>query len=186
MVTPDGPTRIASRGPVRARGWFGIVGRTRSTGTLTGASIEHEKAGAYPIGGDWSGRRGSNSRHAAWKAAALPTELLPRGPQNTATTRPLADEGRLSHSIPRLESDILSNLRSLRRVPQAGRLPIARARPDCGRHDCGAGMQRLADRRSPRFDNHPISRPFLVADAPSTDQRHPIGDRFLPLLHSAG
>src|SRR5690606_24774213 len=25
----------------------------------------------------WSGRRGSNSRHAAWKAAALPTELLP-------------------------------------------------------------------------------------------------------------
>jgi hypothetical protein len=27
--------------------------------------------------GGWSGRRGSNSRHAAWKAAALPTELLP-------------------------------------------------------------------------------------------------------------
>ncbi len=27
----------------------------------------------------WSGRRGSNSRHAAWKAAALPTELLPPG-----------------------------------------------------------------------------------------------------------
>ena len=25
----------------------------------------------------WSGRRGSNPRHAAWKAAALPTELLP-------------------------------------------------------------------------------------------------------------
>src|SRR4051812_7352020 len=30
----------------------------------------------------WSGRRGSNSRHAAWKAAALPTELLP--PEATA------------------------------------------------------------------------------------------------------
>jgi hypothetical protein len=27
----------------------------------------------------WSGRRGSNSRHLAWKANALPTELLPLG-----------------------------------------------------------------------------------------------------------
>ena len=26
----------------------------------------------------WSGRRDSNSRHPAWKAEALPTELLPR------------------------------------------------------------------------------------------------------------
>jgi hypothetical protein len=26
----------------------------------------------------WSGRRGSNSRHSAWEADALPTELLPR------------------------------------------------------------------------------------------------------------
>ena len=29
------------------------------------------------IASEWSGRRGSNPRHAAWKAAALPTELLP-------------------------------------------------------------------------------------------------------------
>ena len=29
--------------------------------------------------GGWSGRRGSNPRHAAWKAAALPAELLPLG-----------------------------------------------------------------------------------------------------------
>ena len=29
------------------------------------------------VAGEWSGRRGSNPRHAAWKAAALPTELLP-------------------------------------------------------------------------------------------------------------
>ena len=29
--------------------------------------------------GAWSGRRVSNPRHAAWKAAALPTELLPPG-----------------------------------------------------------------------------------------------------------
>src|SRR6476620_4023831 len=27
---------------------------------------------------NWSGRRDSNSRHSAWKADALPTELLPR------------------------------------------------------------------------------------------------------------
>ena len=26
----------------------------------------------------WSGKRGSNSRHSAWKADALPTELLPQ------------------------------------------------------------------------------------------------------------
>jgi hypothetical protein len=31
-----------------------------------------------PVKG-WSGRRGSNSRHSAWKADALPTELLPPG-----------------------------------------------------------------------------------------------------------
>src|SRR5690348_4547880 len=29
----------------------------------------------------WSGRRDSNSRHPAWKASALPTELLPQGPE---------------------------------------------------------------------------------------------------------
>ena len=37
----------------------------------------------------WSGRRGSNSRHAAWKAAALPTELLPPdGPKSTSRSSP--------------------------------------------------------------------------------------------------
>ena len=30
----------------------------------------------------WSGRRGSNSRHSAWKAEALPTELLPHSVKN--------------------------------------------------------------------------------------------------------
>jgi hypothetical protein len=29
----------------------------------------------------WSGRRDSNSRHSAWKAEALPTELLPHRPE---------------------------------------------------------------------------------------------------------
>ena len=30
----------------------------------------------------WSGRRDSNSRHSAWKADALPTELLPLARSN--------------------------------------------------------------------------------------------------------
>ena len=34
----------------------------------------------------WSGRRGSNSRHSAWKADALPTELLPHV-RNATTSR---------------------------------------------------------------------------------------------------
>src|SRR5688572_570847 len=42
---------------------------------------------AGDVEGCWSGRRGSNSRHAAWKAAALPTELLPPGvDEDTAAT----------------------------------------------------------------------------------------------------
>src|SRR6476661_5255149 len=32
------------------------------------------------MGGEWSGRRDSNPRHPAWKASALPTELLPLNP----------------------------------------------------------------------------------------------------------
>jgi histone H1-like nucleoprotein HC2 len=37
---------------------------------------------------EWSGRRGSNPRHSAWKADALPTELLPRVSQSTRRRRP--------------------------------------------------------------------------------------------------
>ncbi len=33
----------------------------------------------------WSGRRGSNSRHLAWKASALPTELHPQTRQITGS-----------------------------------------------------------------------------------------------------
>ena len=39
---------------------------------------------AAGVRGEWSGRRGSNPRHAAWKAAALPTELLPRAHRRIA------------------------------------------------------------------------------------------------------
>ena len=34
-----------------------------------------------------SGRRGSNSRHSAWKADALPTELLPQKNKNMTVGR---------------------------------------------------------------------------------------------------
>jgi hypothetical protein len=37
----------------------------------------------------WSGRRGSNSRHSAWKAEALPTELLPLDAQQLGRIYPL-------------------------------------------------------------------------------------------------
>src|SRR5690242_9365452 len=48
----------------------------------TGAREQESRTGSPHSAGtskDWSGRRGSNPRHAAWKAAALPAELLPRG-----------------------------------------------------------------------------------------------------------
>ena len=45
--------------------------RKRSTPEL------HRLVWTVPLDGPWSGRRDSNSRHSAWKADALPTELLP-------------------------------------------------------------------------------------------------------------
>jgi hypothetical protein len=56
-----------------------------------------------------SGRRGSNPRHQAWKACALPTELLPR---ETTTSRP---EHFLCHSIIDFRSPLFEHAgRSLR------------------------------------------------------------------------
>ena len=54
--------------PPDVRGGSGGVARLAHAATI--AEVQR-------IGVKWSGRRGSNSRHAAWKAAALPTELLP-------------------------------------------------------------------------------------------------------------
>jgi hypothetical protein len=45
----------------------------------------------------WSGRRGSNSRHAAWKAAALPTELLPPEATKVPTTWGRTTHSRVDH-----------------------------------------------------------------------------------------
>ena len=51
----------------------GAPDRNRTCGPLLRRQL------LYPLSyeGSWSGRRGSNSRHPAWKASALPTELLP-------------------------------------------------------------------------------------------------------------
>ena len=43
---------------------------------------------------EWSGRRGSNSRHQAWKASALPTELLPQAQDAITMTPSRAFSGR--------------------------------------------------------------------------------------------
>ena len=51
----------------------GAPSRTRTCGLLLRRQL------LYPLsyGSLWSGRRDSNPRHPAWKASALPTELLP-------------------------------------------------------------------------------------------------------------
>ena len=52
--------------------------RMRSTPELLGLNQTNLSVVALPIYQKlWSGRRDSNSRHSAWKADALPTELLP-------------------------------------------------------------------------------------------------------------
>src|SRR5690606_13224082 len=57
----EGGCSIPCATGARARGSPGVGGVTRP-----------------PPGRGWSGRRDSNPRHTAWKAVALPTELLPR------------------------------------------------------------------------------------------------------------
>ena len=58
-----------------------------------------------------SGRRGSNSRHSAWKADALPTELLPLGNSLSLNRKCGGDRTRTysaikqqSYSLPRLSN----------------------------------------------------------------------------------
>ena len=52
---------------------------SRPTDNLTQQKTPHER------GFLWSGRRGSNPRPSAWEADALPTELRPRWPQDSAS-----------------------------------------------------------------------------------------------------
>ena len=54
---------------------FGGDKRDR-TADLRSASASLSQTELYPQM-KWSGKRGSNSRHSAWKADALPTELFP-------------------------------------------------------------------------------------------------------------
>src|SRR3979411_2207493 len=51
-------------------------GQMLVSGDVARVAISVERGA--PKLGLWSGRRDSNSRHPAWKASALPTELLPR------------------------------------------------------------------------------------------------------------
>lgn len=51
--------------------------RKRSTPELSRREIKKKSQAAVLVVISVSGRRGSNSRHSAWKADALPTELLP-------------------------------------------------------------------------------------------------------------
>ena len=70
----------------------------------------------------WSGRRGSNSRPSAWKADALPTELLPQisgGGRWTRTTEP---EG----------ADLQSAAIAAMRSPQVSRNSFRRLEPKEG------------------------------------------------------
>ncbi len=55
----------------------------------------------------WSGRRGSNSRHSAWKADALPTELLPpKSRTKRPPRRPMTNQRGIRQSPSDLERDL--------------------------------------------------------------------------------
>ncbi len=61
----------------------------------------------------WSGKRGSNPRHSAWKADALPTELFPRwnsktGPSDPDGFRGTGAERRIRTSVTRCVADLQS------------------------------------------------------------------------------
>src|SRR5436190_10726354 len=58
----------------------------------------------------WSGRRGSNSRHSAWKADALPTELLPPGSRRAAPVRTLSRAAAAGRFTQRPVVDLWSEL----------------------------------------------------------------------------
>jgi hypothetical protein len=52
-------------------------GKTSHSATPPERSDQSFAGGKLPEGKKWSGRRGSNPRPSAWKADALPSELLP-------------------------------------------------------------------------------------------------------------
>ena len=71
----------------------------------------------------WSGRRGSNPRHAAWKAAALPTELLPHDPTMIAGPSAASEDRRRSAAETPDHRLVRSNTKPL---GSSGRLPETR------------------------------------------------------------
>jgi hypothetical protein len=77
-LAPGGPNKIETELP---SAWTRIRGCPATPTTLE-VQPEPEAPTQIATGsktGGLSGRRGSNSRHSAWKADALPIELLPRG-----------------------------------------------------------------------------------------------------------
>ena len=75
--TPFGRIRHAAR-------WTRLHARvSRQAASRARARL---RRGVSHLARRWSGRRGSNSRHSAWKADALPTELLP--PEDAQTISP--------------------------------------------------------------------------------------------------
>jgi hypothetical protein len=95
----------------------------------------------------WSGRRGSNSRHAAWKAAALPTELLPPGPKRYHAIASWASPGERPFRM-RPSGYLGSKDRShLVLTPRGVRFTIARNRLRPGRRPGAAASMRDGERR---------------------------------------
>jgi hypothetical protein len=54
-------------------------------GHLMATMLGHQNQKPRRTGFSWSGRRDSNSRHSAWEADALPTELLPLAAEQPTT-----------------------------------------------------------------------------------------------------
>src|SRR5690606_7343371 len=105
----------------RARGSPGVGGVTRP-----------------PPGRGWSGRRDSNPRHTAWKAVALPTELLPRA------SEAVVGAARFELATPCSQSRCATRLRyaPTRTAREAGRESTTRYR--AGRVRDGSAPARLA------------------------------------------
>jgi dCMP deaminase len=71
------PARVAPPRPRLPRAYEALQARFEGGVTNAWSSTTPTPTGRCATGGSWSGRRDSNPRHTAWKAVALPAELLP-------------------------------------------------------------------------------------------------------------
>ena len=107
----------------------------------------------------WSGRRDSNPRHPAWKASALPTELLPLGGTRLASPECAIAVAVRAHDIAlghlRLESrstDSAASDGSRQRVRHRIGTADQHSHPLAGLRPVGAGVERRERRSARRFD----------------------------------